>query len=71
MKKPEYVRDYPALVVELKWNQNAQTALDQIRDKKYPASIEAYTGDILLVGINYDKKRKEHRCRIEPYTKEK
>lgn len=71
LPKPEYVRDYPALVVELKWNQNAQTALDQIRDKKYPVSIEAYTGDILLVGINYDKKRKEHQCRIEPYTKEK
>ena len=71
LPKPEYVQDYPALVVELKWNQNAQTALDQIRDKKYPTSIETYAGDILLVGINYDKKRKEHQCRIEPYIREK
>lgn len=71
LPKPEYIQDYPALVVELKWNQNAQTALEQIRDKKYPASIEAYTGDILLVGINYDKKSKKHQCRIEPYIKEK
>ena len=37
--KPEYKTDYPALVVELKWNQNVQTAMKQIRDKKYPDSI--------------------------------
>ncbi len=38
--KPEYIQDYPALVVGLKWNQSAQTALQQIRDKKYPMSIQ-------------------------------
>ena len=36
--KPEYAGDYPALLVELKWNQNAETALKQIREKKYPLS---------------------------------
>ena len=30
---------------------------DQIKEKKYIASLEPYIGDILLVGINYDKKR--------------
>lgn len=63
--KPEYIQDYPALVAELKWNQNAKTALQQIKDKKYPESIEQYSGDILLIGISYDKKSKVHQCKIE------
>ncbi|MGN0484492.1 MAG: AAA family ATPase [Lachnospiraceae bacterium] len=67
--KPEYVEDYPALLVELKWNQNAKTALQQIKDKKYPQSLLQYTGNLLLVGINYDKKSKVHQCVIEAYTK--
>ena len=65
--KPEYKANYPALVVELKWNKNAKTALQQIYEKKYPESIAEYTGDILLVGINYDKKTKKHECVIEEY----
>ena len=63
--KPEYKSAYPALVVELKWNQKVQTAIQQIKDRKYPSSISDYTGDILLVGINYDKKSKKHLCIIE------
>lgn len=69
LPKPEYKNDYPALVVELKWNQKAQTAMQQIKLKKYPSSILDYTGDILLVAINYDKKEKEHQCLIEEYEK--
>ena len=44
-------------------------ALQQIKERKYPDSIIAYTGDILLVGINYDKESKEHQCLIERYQK--
>ena len=69
LPKPEYRYDFPALVVELKWNKNAKTALDQIKRQHYPASIASYTGDILLVGVNYDKKTKVHECRIEKYLK--
>lgn len=65
--KPEYVADYPALVVELKWNKRADTALNQIKERKYPESLLQYTGDILLVGINYDKKTKMHQCSIEKF----
>lgn len=65
LPKPEYRADYPAMVVELKWNKNAQTALQQIHEKRYPDSLRQYTGRILLVGINYDKKEKKHTCRIE------
>ena len=67
--KPEYREDYPAMVVELKWNKNAKTALDQIKNKKYPQSVLNYTGDILMVGINYDKENKEHQCLVEKYKK--
>lgn len=67
--KPEYKDDYPALVVELKWNQNARTAMRQIKDRKYPDSVLEYTGDIFLVAINYDKDKKEHQCMIEQYKK--
>ena len=58
----------PALVIELKFNHSADTAIDQIKRKEYPAKIADYTGDILLVGINYDKESKQHTCKIESYT---
>ena len=69
--KPEFARSYPALVVELKWNKGADTALRQIKEKCYPESIQDYVGEILLVGINYDKKTKKHECLLERYEKER
>ena len=63
--KPEYKDYYPALLVELKWNHNVQSALDQIKEKVYPQSIQEYTNNLLLVGIAYDPKTKEHCCKIE------
>ena len=69
LPKPEYIEDYPALIVELKWNKDAKTAIMQIKDNKYPNSISRYTGKILLVGINYDKKTKKHQCIIEKIQK--
>lgn len=68
--KPEYKSTYPALVVELKWNKDSTIALQQIKNKRYPESILNYTGEILLVGISYDKTSKEHQCLIEKYEKE-
>jgi len=60
-------RNKPAIVVELKYNQTAQTAISQIRDKKYIDALKGYTGDVVLVGINYDKDKKKegHSCKIE------
>lgn len=67
--KPEYLGCYPALVIELKWNTAVQTALNQIKEKKYPEALLEYTGDVLLVAINYDKSSKRHQCMIEKYSK--
>ena len=61
--------DKPALVVELKWDKDAAGAITQIREKEYCRSLEEYHGKLLLVGINYDKKTKEHSCKIEEYRK--
>ena len=55
----------PALVIELKFNNTADTAIDQIKRKQYPSKVAEYTGNILLVGINYDRETKQHTCRIE------
>lgn len=60
----------PALLMELKWNQSADTAIRQIKEKNYTKAIEHYSGEILLVGINYDQKKKQHQCRIEKFEKD-
>ena len=57
--------DSPALVIELKYNKDADAAIDQIKRKQYPAKLEQYAGNLLLVGVNYDKATKTHSCRIE------
>lgn len=69
LPKSEYQRDYPALIIELKWNRKAETALDQIKKKKYTEAVSDYTGNILLVGISYDRRTKEHMCSIEEWKK--
>ena len=62
----------PALVVELKRDAGARTALDQIRERRYPDRLEHYAGNILLVGVSYDRDArpgdpafKRHTCVIE------
>lgn len=64
----------PVIVIELKWNKTAEGAIQQIKDRHYPKAFENYGGDIILVGINYDKDalagRRKHTCVIEELTKE-
>ena len=59
----------PVIVVELKWDRSAKAAISQIKEKQYPESLEQYWGEVLLVGINYDKKTKKHLCVIERHIK--
>jgi hypothetical protein len=70
LPRPEYLSDIPALVVELKWNKDVNTAMDQIKNRQYPGSVSDYTGDMILVGLTYDKKTKKHECLIERLVKE-
>lgn len=57
--------DKPAMVIELKYDKSVQGAIAQIKDKRYTESLSAYRGNLLLVGINYDKEAKKHECMIE------
>ncbi len=62
----------PAMIVELKYNQSADTAIKQIKDNRYQGALANYSDKILLVGINYDsdgKDKKHHTCIIEEYVK--
>ncbi|MCR5685533.1 MAG: ATP-binding protein [Lachnospiraceae bacterium] len=65
-----FYSNLPAMVIELKHNKCAESALDQIREKKYFDSLAHYKGELLLVGISYDEKEKNHECRIERLEKE-
>lgn len=55
----------PAMIVELKWNKDAETAIRQIHEKRYSGRLADHYGNLLLVGINYDKSNKEYSCIIE------
>ncbi|MBQ4523245.1 MAG: AAA family ATPase [Lachnospiraceae bacterium] len=66
---PRKGSDKLAMVVELKWNQSEQGAIEQIKKKEYGKALAEYSGNLLLVGINYDKKSKKHGCVIETCEK--
>lgn len=57
----------PALVVELKYDKSANAAIQQIKDRQYTQALDGYCGEILLVGVNYDRNNadKPHSCVIE------
>ena len=60
----------PAMVVELKYNQSADTAIKQIKEKRYQGALSGFGDKILLVGINYDvegEDKKHHTCVIEEW----
>ena len=63
--------DKPAMVVELKYDKDAESAIQQIRDRNYTQVLDGYNGEIVLVGINYDRKNKDktHSCVIERIVK--
>lgn len=63
------VVDKPAMIIELKWNQSVAGAIEQIKEKGYVNALQDYSGEVLLVGINYDKKTKKHECKIEKMRK--
>lgn len=66
----DHHKDKPAIIVELKWDESAETALKQIKDRQYVKALDGYYGKVLLVGISYGKDSqisnyKHHKCVIE------
>ena len=62
---PRKSSEKPAMIVELKCDSSAQGAIAQIKEKQYMEKLLEYKGNLLLVGINYDKETKKHQCIIE------
>ena len=63
--KPRSNNINPAMIVELKYDSSAESAIEQIKEKQYMDCLKNYSGEVLLVGINYDKESKKHSCKIE------
>ena len=61
--------DKPVIVIELKWDKSAVGAIEQIKEKQYGNALKDYQGNLLLAGINYNKKTKKHECVIEVMQK--
>jgi len=57
--------DKPAMIIELKWDKDADTAIKQIKEKRYVGNLKGYGKEVLLVGVSYDKENKKHECVIE------
>ena len=58
------------IIIELKYDKSADSAIKQIKNMHYPDAVKDYDR-MLLVGINYDKDNagKKHECVIEEYVK--
>lgn len=67
---PRKISNKPAMIVELKYDKSADTAIDQIHRKEYQGKVLEHNSNLLLVGINYDKETKKHTCVIEKYVAE-
>lgn len=64
LPRPQHA-EKPALVIELKWDQTAEIAICQIKDKQYAGALKDYAGEVLLVGISYDRRTRQHTAVIE------
>lgn len=66
---PKPGKGVPMLLVELKWNKDADTAISQIKEKGYARGLKDFGSEILLVGISYDKDSKVYECQIEKWQR--
>ena len=66
LPRPQHA-EKPALVIELKWDKTADTAIRQIKEKGYAGSLAGFAGKVLLVGVSYDKKTRRHEAVIEEW----
>ena len=57
----------PAILVELKWNKDAESAIKQMEQNKYSENLSNFTSNLIIAEINYDKKEKKHQCTIKKY----
>jgi len=58
-----------AIIIELKVNGTSGMALQQIKNRQYDTILKNYRGEVLRVGINYDRESKKHQCSISATTR--
>lgn len=68
LPSPRYP-EIPALLMELKYDKDVETAASQVKDRNYPQVLEHYVDNILVVSVSYDKNAKgdvfkKHTCKI-------
>ncbi|MCD8295174.1 MAG: ATP-binding protein [Clostridia bacterium] len=61
-------RNLAPIIIELKADRTAETAINQIHNKQYFNCLHGYKGEVILVGIAYDTGTKKHTCEIERIT---
>ena len=66
---PKPGKGVPTLLVELKWNKSADSAIKQIKEKGYVDGVEDFGADVLLAGISYDRDSKAYECKIEKWRR--
>ena len=64
---PKWSDDLPIMLIEFKRDASAEEAMEQIRAKDYTSRYceSECTNDILMIGLSYNSKTKEHQCVIE------
>ncbi len=68
---PKKNNQNPAFIIELKWKESAETAINQIKSNRYVECLKEYSGEVILVGISYEKSHKQkngyknHNCKME------
>lgn len=69
--RPRKNTGLPAMIIELKYDKSAGSAIEQIKQRNYADCLKDHFGRVLLVGINYNKnnQQKHHTCRIEEIYK--
>ncbi len=56
-------------IIELKADDCALNAINQIKKKEYIDTLGSYKGKVMLIGINYDSKTLKHESKIEMIEK--
>ena len=55
----------PLILIEFKYDDSAEEAIKQIKEQEYFKRYVGQYRNIILVGINYSTKTKDHQCLIE------
>ena len=62
-------RRHPLILIEFKYDGSTEEAIAQIKTQEYFKRYTKQYRDIIIVGINYSTKSKEHQCLIEKLDK--